>query len=191
MTTPYADREVWFLTGSQHLYGPEVLDQVAAQSQEIARALDAADAVPAPVVWKPVLADSTTIRRVMLEANADDRVLGVVTWMHTFSPSKMWIAGLDALRKPLLHLHTQANVEPAVGDDRLRLHEPQPGRARRPRARVRARAHEHDPHHRGRPRLRPVRARPRGHLGAGRRRVGRAARACGWPGSATTCATSR
>ncbi|GAB3677427.1 L-arabinose isomerase [Angustibacter aerolatus] len=111
MTTPYADREVWFLTGSQHLYGPEVLDQVAAQSQEIARALDAADAVPAPVVWKPVLADSTTIRRVMLEANADDRVLGVVTWMHTFSPSKMWIAGLDALRKPLLHLHTQANVE--------------------------------------------------------------------------------
>jgi L-arabinose isomerase len=110
-TKPYADREVWFLTGSQDLYGEETLAQVAAQSQEVARALDASSDVPVKVVWKPVLKDSAAIRRAMLDANGDDKVLGVVTWMHTFSPAKMWIAGLDALRKPLLHLHTQANVE--------------------------------------------------------------------------------
>ncbi|MDO8146920.1 L-arabinose isomerase [Isoptericola sp. b515] len=111
MSKPYGDREVWFLTGSQDLYGPETLEQVARQSQEVAAALDASGDVPAKVVWKPVLKDSASIRRAMLEANSDDSVLGVVTWMHTFSPAKMWIAGLDALRKPLLHLHTQANVE--------------------------------------------------------------------------------
>lgn len=110
-TKPYADREVWFLTGSQDLYGEETLAQVADQSQEVARALDASSDVPVKVVWKPVLKDSVAIRRAMLDANGDDNVLGVVTWMHTFSPAKMWIAGLDALRKPLLHLHTQANVE--------------------------------------------------------------------------------
>ncbi len=111
MSKPYADREVWFLTGSQDLYGEETLRQVAEQSQEVARLLDASDAVPANVVWKPVLKDSASIRRAMLEANGRDDVLGVITWMHTFSPAKMWIAGLDALAKPLLHLHTQANVE--------------------------------------------------------------------------------
>ncbi|MEV8178893.1 L-arabinose isomerase [Cellulosimicrobium funkei] len=111
MSKPYADREIWFLTGSQDLYGEETLRQVAEQSQEVARALDASPDVPAPVVWKPVLKDAGAIRRAMLDANADDRVLGVVTWMHTFSPAKMWIGGLDRLRKPLLHLHTQANVE--------------------------------------------------------------------------------
>ncbi|WP_369370883.1 L-arabinose isomerase [Promicromonospora sp. Populi] len=111
MSKPYADREVWFLTGSQDLYGEETLAQVAEQSQEVARALAASSYVPVEVVWKPVLKDSASIRRAMLEANSDDKVLGVVTWMHTFSPAKMWIAGLDALRKPLLHLHTQANVE--------------------------------------------------------------------------------
>ena len=108
---PYADREVWFFTGSQDLYGEETLRQVAAQSQEVARRLDDAADVPVSIVWKPVLKDSDSIRRAMLDANADDRVLGVITWMHTFSPAKMWIAGLDALRKPLLHLHTQADVE--------------------------------------------------------------------------------
>ncbi|WP_448062148.1 L-arabinose isomerase [Cellulomonas hominis] len=111
MSKPYADREIWFLTGSQGLYGEETLRQVAEQSQEVARALDASPDVPATVVWKPVLTDSGAIRRAMIDASSDDSVLGVITWMHTFSPAKMWIAGLDALRKPLLHLHTQANVE--------------------------------------------------------------------------------
>ncbi|MGW2153061.1 L-arabinose isomerase [Nonomuraea sp. NPDC001699] len=96
---------IWFLTGSQGLYGEDTLRQVAEQSRRIAEQL------PVPVQWKPVLTDATAIRRVMLEANADDECAGVIAWMHTFSPAKMWIAGLDALRKPLLHLHTQANVE--------------------------------------------------------------------------------
>ncbi|WP_182112136.1 MULTISPECIES: L-arabinose isomerase [unclassified Actinotalea] len=111
MTKPYADREVWFLTGSQDLYGEETLRQVAEQSQAIARALDDADAVPVRIVWKPVLKDREAIHRMALEANADPACIGVVAWMHTFSPAKMWIVGLDALRTPLLHLHTQANVE--------------------------------------------------------------------------------
>jgi len=111
MTKPYADREIWFLTGSQGLYGEDTLRQVAEQSQEVARLLDASSDLPAKVVWKPVLKDSAAIRRAALDANADDSVIGVIVWMHTFSPAKMWIAGLDALRTPLLHLHTQANVE--------------------------------------------------------------------------------
>ena len=111
LTTSLDVYEVWFLTGSQHLYGPETLAQVADQSRAIADELGASSAVPVRIVWKPVLTDSDAIRRIMLEANADDRVIGVIAWMHTFSPAKMWITGLDALQKPLLHLHTQANVE--------------------------------------------------------------------------------
>jgi L-arabinose isomerase len=111
MGKPYAEREIWFATGSQDLYGEDTLRQVAEQSQAIAAALDASDAVPARVVWKPVLKDPTAIRRLALEANASNACVGVIAWMHTFSPAKMWIAGLDALRTPLLHLHTQANVE--------------------------------------------------------------------------------
>ncbi|MTE24758.1 L-arabinose isomerase [Microbacterium sp. ZXX196] len=110
MTKPYQDKQIWFLTGSQGLYGEETLAQVAEQSREVARELDASESVPAPIVWRPVLTDPAAIRRAMLDANADDDVIGVVVWMHTFSPAKMWIAGLEALSKPLLHLHTQANV---------------------------------------------------------------------------------
>ena len=110
MTAPETPAyEVWFLTGSQSMYGEETLRQVAEQSRAVAAGLDAAAAVPIPVVWRPVLTDASSIRRVMLEADADDRCAGVIAWMHTFSPAKMWISGLDALRKPLLHLHTQAN----------------------------------------------------------------------------------
>ena len=100
---------IWFLTGSQGLYGEETLRQVAEQSQEIARVLSANGQLAADLVWKPVLTESGAIRHQMLEANADDGCIGVIAWMHTFSPAKMWISGLDALRKPLLHLHTQAN----------------------------------------------------------------------------------
>ena len=111
MTSFYEGREVWFVTGSQDLYGEETLAQVAKQSQEVVRLLNESDLLPAPIVWKPVLKDSDAIKRAMLEASADDRVLGVISWMHTFSPAKMWIRGLEVLRKPLLHLATQANVE--------------------------------------------------------------------------------
>jgi len=101
-------REIWFVTGSQGLYGEETLRQVA--SQVIAEALDAAPDVATCVVWKPVLTDAAAIRRLCLAATADDACIGLIAWMHTFSPAKMWIGGLEALRKPLLHLHTQANV---------------------------------------------------------------------------------
>ena len=104
----------WFLTGSQGLYGPEIVAQVEQQSQGIVDLLNAGDpgagALPVPVEWKPVLTDSADIRELVLAANADPNCVGLIAWMHTFSPAKMWIAGLDALRTPLLHLHTQANV---------------------------------------------------------------------------------
>jgi len=103
-------REIWFVTGSQGLYGEETLRQVASQSRVIAEALDAAGDLVIPVVWKPVLTDSDAIRRLCLDATADDACIGLIAWMHTFSPAKMWIAGLGTLGKPLLHLHTQANV---------------------------------------------------------------------------------
>jgi L-arabinose isomerase len=108
LTTSLDGYTVWFVTGSQNLYGEETLRQVAEQSQRVVSALGG---LPVKVEWKPVLKDSESIRRLALDANADDSVIGVVAWMHTFSPAKMWIAGLDELRKPLLHLHTQANVE--------------------------------------------------------------------------------
>jgi L-arabinose isomerase len=107
-------KQIWFLTGSQGLYGPETLEQVASQSKEIATALEAAlgeGALPVEVVWQPVLTDAEGIHRMMLAANSDPDCVGVTAWMHTFSPARMWIHGLDALRKPLLHLHTQANRE--------------------------------------------------------------------------------
>ncbi|MEA9986661.1 L-arabinose isomerase [Subtercola sp. RTI3] len=103
--------EVWFFTGSQGLYGEETLAQVAQQSQQIVETLAAASDIPVTLVWKPVLTDSEAIRRAVLDANARDNVIGLIAWMHTFSPAKMWISGLNALQKPLLHLHTQANVE--------------------------------------------------------------------------------
>ena len=103
--------EVWFVTGSQHLYGPETLATVAEHSAAIAAALDAAPGIPVKVVVKPVLTGADEIRRLCQEANASDACIGLVTWMHTFSPAKMWIAGLGGLQKPFLHLHTQFNDE--------------------------------------------------------------------------------
>lgn len=111
MPSPFDGREIWFVTGSQGLYGQETLDQVAEQSQRIARELGSSDDVPVRVVWKPVLTDGEAIRRLCLDANSSPECIGLVAWMHTFSPAKMWIAGLEALDTPLLHLHTQANVE--------------------------------------------------------------------------------
>jgi len=103
--------EVWFLTGSQDLYGEETLAQVAEQSLGVVHLLNESSDIPVTIVWKPVLKSPDAIRRAMLDATTNDTVVGVIAWMHTFSPAKMWIQGLDALRKPFLHLHTQANVE--------------------------------------------------------------------------------
>ena len=103
--------EVWFATGSQHLYGPQTLETVARHSQEIAAALDASAHMPVKVVFKPVLTTPDSIRSLCLEANSDDNCIGLITWMHTFSPAKMWISGLTQLKKPFAHLHTQYNRE--------------------------------------------------------------------------------
>jgi L-arabinose isomerase len=101
--------EAWFVTGSQELYGEEVLKQVADDSQMIARALSESDSIPVRVVYKPVLTTPEAIQDLCMQANSDKQCIGLITWMHTFSPAKMWIAGLNALRKPFVHLHTQFN----------------------------------------------------------------------------------
>jgi L-arabinose isomerase len=111
VNNPFEGKEIWFLTGSQDLYGEDVLAQVAEQSKAVAATLDASDDIPVRTVWQPVLKDSEAIRRALLDAAASDECLGVIAWMHTFSPAKMWIRGLDVLSTPLLQLHTQANVE--------------------------------------------------------------------------------
>jgi L-arabinose isomerase len=103
--------EVWFVTGSQHLYGPKTLETVAEHSREIAGALGASAHVPVQVVFKPVLTTPEAIRELCLEANSTKNCVGLITWMHTFSPAKMWIAGLSLLKKPFLHLHTQYSRE--------------------------------------------------------------------------------
>ena len=103
--------EVWFVTGSQHLYGKKTLETVAEHSMEIAGFFNASIHVPVKVVFKPVLTTPEAIRELCLEANSTNHCVGLITWMHTFSPAKMWIAGLNLLKKPFLHLHTQYNRE--------------------------------------------------------------------------------
>jgi L-arabinose isomerase len=101
--------EIWFVTGSQHLYGSETLKQVDAHSKQIADALHNSSKIPVKVVFKPVLTTPDAIYNVCMEANASKNCIGLITWMHTFSPAKMWIGGLKALQKPFVHLHTQFN----------------------------------------------------------------------------------
>src|SRR5690606_15686036 len=98
LSTSLAGLEVWFVTGSQGLYGEDTLHQVAEQSRSVVNALGE---LPVKIVWKPVLTDTDGIRRLALDANSRDDVIGLIAWMHTFSPAKMWITGLTALQKPL------------------------------------------------------------------------------------------
>jgi L-arabinose isomerase len=100
---------VWFVTGSQHLYGEETLKQVAAHSQAIAEGLNKATQIPVKIVFKPTVKTPEEIYRICMEANTATDCIGIIAWMHTFSPAKMWIGGLKALQKPLVHLHTQFN----------------------------------------------------------------------------------
>ncbi|MFV0401089.1 MAG: L-arabinose isomerase [Oscillospiraceae bacterium] len=99
----------WFVVGSQHLYGPEVLETVAQRAAEMAVGLNAAAEIPCEVVYKATVKTPDEITKVVKEANYDDSCAGIIVWMHTFSPSKMWITGLNLLQKPYLHLHTQYN----------------------------------------------------------------------------------
>lgn len=103
------DLELWYLTGSQNLYGPETLKQVDVDSKQIVDALNQAGTIAAKIVFKPVLKSPEEITAIIREANNAEKCVGVILWMHTFSPSKMWINGLRQLRKPMLHLHTQFN----------------------------------------------------------------------------------
>ncbi|HVW97877.1 MAG TPA: L-arabinose isomerase [Mucilaginibacter sp.] len=101
--------EVWFITGSQHLYGEETLKKVAEHSQQIAKGLDQSAQIPVQVIYKPVVKSPEEIYATIQQANGAENCIGIITWMHTFSPAKMWIRGLSILQKPMLHLHTQFN----------------------------------------------------------------------------------
>ena len=101
--------EIWFVTGSQHLYGEETLNQVAVHSRQIAKGLDTSSQIPVKIIFKPVVKTPEEISGLFRDANISGDCIGVITWMHTFSPAKMWINGLKTLQKPLLHLHTQFN----------------------------------------------------------------------------------
>lgn len=118
--------EIWYVTGSQHLYGEEALKQVAANSQQIVAELNAAGTLPMPLVFKPILTRPEEVTALMREANSAPNCAGLVLWMHTFSPSKMWINGLLSLKKPFLHLHTQYGRDLPWGEinmDFMNLHQ--------------------------------------------------------------------
>ena len=102
-------KEVWFVTGSQHLYGEETLLQVAEHSKTIAASLNDTDEIPVKIIFKPTVKSADEIYAVCMEANTTKDCIGIIAWMHTFSPAKMWIGGLKILNKPLLHFHTQFN----------------------------------------------------------------------------------
>ena len=101
--------EAWFITGSQHLYGDETLGQVAEDSKKIVRALSESAKIPVKIIFKAVLTTPDEIYNLCLQANASPKCIGLISWMHTFSPAKMWIPGLKILNKPFVHLHTQFN----------------------------------------------------------------------------------
>jgi L-arabinose isomerase len=107
----FSNLEVWFATGSQHLYGPETLKKVEEHANIVALSLGASSQMPVKIVSKSVMTNSESIHRLCLDANSSKNCIGLITWMHTFSPARMWIAGLRVLDKPLLHLHTQFNQE--------------------------------------------------------------------------------
>lgn len=122
----YEGMEVWFITGSQHLYGPETLKQVKEDSEKIAKYLDQQQELPAKVRFKNVVTTPEEVRKVCMEASTDENCFGVITWMHTFSPAKMWINGLLQLGKPILHLHTQMGQDIPWGQidmDFMNLHQ--------------------------------------------------------------------
>jgi L-arabinose isomerase len=107
----FGNAEAWFVTGSQHLYGDDVLKTVAEHAGTLVKNLAASSEIPVKVVAKPVMTGSESIHQLCREANNSPNCIGLITWMHTFSPARMWIAGLRSLEKPLLHLHTQFNQE--------------------------------------------------------------------------------
>ncbi len=111
MSITMKDKEIWFVTGSQHLYGPETLAQVAKNAQTIVAGFNASAKISVKIIYKPTVKTPNEITDVCQAASANKACIGIITWMHTFSPAKMWIKGLSVLTKPLCHLHTQFNAE--------------------------------------------------------------------------------
>jgi L-arabinose isomerase len=178
--------EVWFVTGSQDLYGEETLRQVAENSGKIAAALDSGESIPVRVVWKPVVKNSEAILATLIEAGAKDSCVGVIAWMHTFSPAKMWIAGLQALQKPLLHLHTQYNRDlPWAEIDMDFMNLNQAAHGDREFAHIEARLGLRRKTVAGHWQEKAVQER----IGAGPRADCTSHATSSWPASATTCAT--
>ena len=128
--------EVWFVTGSQHLYGDEVLKQVAADSQAIVQGSRQHAGMPMRIVFKPVMTGPDAIRDICREANGAANCVGLVAWMHTFSPAKMWIGGLQRAQQAVRAPAHAVQSRHSVVDDRHEFHEPQPVGPRRPRVRV-------------------------------------------------------
>jgi L-arabinose isomerase len=126
MMSYFENSEIWFVTGSQHLYGPETLQQVDKDSAAIVEGLNRSGKVPVKLVFKPVVKTPDEILTICIQANSAKNCLGMITWMHTFSPAKMWIAGLKALQKPYMHLHTQFNRDlpwSEIDMDYMNLHQ--------------------------------------------------------------------
>ncbi|MEO0512679.1 MAG: L-arabinose isomerase [Planctomycetota bacterium] len=122
----YEALEVWFVTGSQHLYGPETLERVRANTARVVEGLNAVGHVPIRVVAKPTLTTAEEVTRTLTDASSTPACIGVIAWMHTFSPAKMWIAGLERLNKPLCHLHTQSERDipwPVIDMAYMNLHQ--------------------------------------------------------------------
>jgi L-arabinose isomerase len=118
--------EVWFVTGSQHLYGEETLKQVNTNSAEIVKGLNATGKLPVKIIFKPVVKTPEEILSICIKASANSNCIGLITWMHTFSPAKMWIGGLKALTKPYMHLHTQFHRDlpwSTIDMDYMNLHQ--------------------------------------------------------------------
>ncbi|MBN2261999.1 MAG: L-arabinose isomerase, partial [Prolixibacteraceae bacterium] len=118
--------EIWFVTGSQHLYGPKTLQQVDNDSKTIVDGLNNSGKIPVKLIFKPVVKTPDEILQVCIDANSNSSCIGIITWMHTFSPAKMWIAGLKALQKPYMHLHTQFNRDlpwAEIDMDYMNLHQ--------------------------------------------------------------------
>lgn len=111
MIEAFKDLEVWWVTGAQLLYGGDAVKQVDAHSKEMVAGLNDSGRLPIKVVYKGTANNTHEVEDVMMAANADKKCIGVITWMHTFSPAKMWIHGLQRLQKPLLHFHTQFNQQ--------------------------------------------------------------------------------
>ena len=134
--------EVWFVTGAQLLYGGDAVVAVDAHSNEMVKGLNDSGRLPVKVVYKGTVNSSKEVTAAFKAANNDEKCIGVITWMHTFSPAKMWIHGLQELKKPLLHFHTQFNKEIPNGHG---LHEPEPVRSWRSRVRTHRYPHAQEP----------------------------------------------